>query len=273
MQFGKRLGKRIPKLDHRTLRLSRYLPALPPPPPHIDHASGVVNPGMMGNDAYGDCGVAAMGHMVQSWTAYSGAGQRNIPDADILAAYFELSPNDQGIYLLDGLNYWRKSGVGGDNIEAFAATDGGNLLQAKLAIQMFGSAYIGMSLPDQNTFGPWTTVQGPPNPFNGHAVNLCAYDDARQMFKAITWGEVVDLSYAWLQRYCDEAYATLNDIQQIKESGLSPEGFDWARLENDLAHINDPEVPVVPVVPPAPTRCERWRSRSSVAQFVRDTLR
>jgi hypothetical protein len=157
---------------------------------------------------------------------------------------------------LDVLNYWRKTGIGGDKIEGYVELGVADLTQAKLAIQHFGSIDIGLALPDENTFGPWTEVTGQPNPYNGHAVTLLAYDDDRKMFKVATWGEIWDMSYDWYQKYCDEAYAVLNDIQLIKETGKSPEGFDWKSLQYDLNHLGDPIVEPTPdpiiVDPPKP---------------------
>jgi len=260
ISYSPRLGKHPKKFDHRTLQFARYMPKLPTPPTATDHASKLpANIGMMGNDTYGDCTVAAAGHMVQSWTAYAERGIETLSDADILAAYDVISPNDQGAYMLDVLNYWHKTGIGPDKIEAFVEIGIADLIQAKLAIEYFGSCYIGMSLPDVNTFGPWTTPTGPPDPYNGHAVCLIAYDDAKKMFKVCTWGEIWDMSYAWFQKYMDEGYAVLNDIEIITATGKSPEGFDFATLQADLSHIGDPVTPPTPVpptpppVPPAPT--------------------
>lgn len=237
-----RLGKRPPKVDKRTLRLSSYVSPslLVAPPPRIDHQSKLPSDlGVMGNDTYGDCGIAAAAHMVQEWTAYGVGTVHTIPDADILAAYFALSPNDEGIYLLDGLNYWRKTGIGGDQIEAYAAIEPASLVQAKLAIQLFGSTYIGLSLPDEGTFGPWERTYGPPSPNNGHAVCLIAYDDAKQMFTAVSWGKKMSMSYGFYEKYNDEGYAVLNDIE-LTAAGVSPEGFDFTKLEADLAHLGEP---------------------------------
>ena len=248
-----RLGKHPKKYDRRTFQLGRYLPRLPQPPAVVDHASRLpVNLGMMGNDQYGDCVVAAAGHMVQSWSVYAERGLQTISDAEILAAYRTLSPLDTGAYLLDGLNLWRKTGIGPDKIEAFVETAVADLVQAKLAIYYFGSCYIGMSLPDVNTFGPWTTPTGRPNPSNGHAVNLVAYDDARQMFRVCTWGEVWDMSYAWFKKYSDESFAVLNDLSLIQASGATAEGFDWPALLEDLKHVGDPVGPPAPVPVPVP---------------------
>lgn len=253
--MAKVLGKLPKKTDRRTLLFSRYLEKLPTPPASVDHYSKLGNSiGMMGNDQYGDCTCAAAGHCVQSWSAYSGT-MKTISDADILAAYKIVSPNDDGANMLDVLNLWRKTGIGGDNIEGFVETATASLVQAKLAIQYFGSHYIGMSLPDTNTFGPWDVANPTwrPNPYNGHCVNLVGYDDSKKMFKVCTWGEVWDMSYGWYQKYTDESYAILNDIELIKSSGKSPEGFDWATLQDDLNHIGDPVVDPAPEPTPVPT--------------------
>ena len=249
-----RLGKHPKKLDRRNLKMASYLPlALPAPPPAVDRASKLKGIGMMGNDKYGNCTIAAAGHMVQSWSVYAERGQQNIPDSEIIKAYLTISPADDGAFMLDALNYWRKTGVGTDKIEAFVEVEPRNVTQAKLAIQYFGAVYIGMALPSSNTFGPWTEPVGPGNPYNGHAVCLVAYDDKTKMFKACTWGQIWDLSYAWYESYADEAYAVLNDLSLIKSSGLTPSGFDWNKLSNDLNHIGEPVTDPVPVPTPEPT--------------------
>lgn len=248
------LGKHPKKFDHRTLQLARYMPKLPAPPAAVDHASRLpVDIGMMGNDQLGDCTVAAAGHMVQSWSVFAERGIETIPDSAIIDAYAIVSPNDTGAYALDVLNLWRKTGIGPDKIEAFVEIAAPDLTQAKLAIQCFGSCYIGMSLPDVNTFGPWTTPTGPANPSNGHMVCLLSYDDARQMFRVATWGEIWDMSYAWFLKYVDEAYAVMNDIMVIQDTGKSPEGFDWAALQYDIAHLGDPVTPPGPTPTPPPS--------------------
>jgi hypothetical protein len=251
-----KLGKHPKKTDRRTLQLGRYLDTrkLPEPPVFVNHASRLPEDiGMMRNDAYGDCAVAAPGHMVQSWSVYADYPMHTISDDDIVAAYFTLSPNDEGCYMLDVMNYWRKTGIGGDKIEAFVETAPASITQAKLTIQLFGSLFIGMGLPNVNTFGPWNVKDPtwPANPSNGHAVCLLAYNDSTEMFKVATWGEVWDMSYGWFKKYVDESYACLNDLS-LNALGLTPEGFNLAALQRDLAHIGDPILDPVPVPPPLP---------------------
>jgi hypothetical protein len=254
----KRLGKLPKKTDRRTLQLGRYLNAmkLPTPPASVDHSSRLpAKIGSMGNDKYGDCAIAAPGHMVQSWSVYADYPMATIPDTEILKSYFTLSPNDEGCNMLDVMNYWRKTGIGGDKIEAFVETAPASLIQAKLTILYFGSLFIGMSLPNTNTFGPWDVKKPswPANVQNGHAVCLLSYNDNTEMFKVATWGEVWNMSYDWFRKYVDESYACLNDIS-LNATGLTPEGFDLKALQYDLAHIGDPIVdPPTPTPTPTPT--------------------
>src|ERR1051326_5210989 len=193
--MSKRFGRKPTRHDTRTLRLRDYLPIdLPSPPPSVDHASKVSAWDMDGNDKYGDCVMAALSHQILDWTTYAGALRKPSED-QVVAAYLTLSPRDEGLVLLDTLNLWRNSGFWSDKIDAYVSLDPGNIVQAKLAIQYFGSVNIGMALPDDHTFGPWDTVQGPPNQSNGHCVALVGYDATG--FFAVTWGEVLHMSFAW----------------------------------------------------------------------------
>jgi hypothetical protein len=177
-----------------------------------------------------------------------------VNDLSIQSAYFAISPDDQGAYLLDALNHWRKKGVGVSVIEGFVEIDAKRLNDLKFAIWAFGSAYIGMSLPDKNTEGPWITVTGPPNPYNGHAVCLVDFDDVSQTFTAISWGRKMPLSYKWAAAYIDEAYAVLEDLSLYIDTGRTPYGFDMVQLQQDLQQFGTatPSNPPTPTPPPIP---------------------
>lgn len=253
---GRRLGKRPPKLDSRTLRLARYIVKLPAPPERIDHVSRVSNWPMFLNDELGICGPAGAAHQIQSWSAYADRGTITLTDAQVKKFYYGITGGaDSGVYLLDMANAWRKTGIGGDFIEAFVSVNP-NLDELKLTIQHFGSAGIGLSLPDQGTFGPWDRTYGPPNPNNGHYVCAVGYDDTLRMIYVISWGTVMRMSYDFFIKYCDEAYAFLNDLMIIQASQVTPEGFNFNQLQYDLAHLGDPvtpnEPPPQPPLPPPP---------------------
>ncbi len=125
-----------------------------------------------------------------------------------------------------------------------------------LAIWLFGGAYIGVQLPitaqNQNV---WDVPQNPgpndePGSWGGHAIYLVGYDTRdtgsvfpnpqspapstqSPTFTCITWGKLKRLTWAWLEKYCDEAYALVSK-DWIKANGIAPSGFDFATLEADL---------------------------------------
>ncbi len=237
----KKLGGKLPKKkDARNFQMETYTKGVLPPPTKIDHASRLVGIGYMANDTWNSCTVSTCGHMVQSWTVYAERGQMNISDEEIIEAYKTIMVgDDQGAYSLDALNMWRKRGIDNEKIEAFVEVEPGDLTQTKLAVQYFGSCYIGMRLPDERMYGPWTTVTGVPKDTNGHVVNICGYNDATQMFTVCTWGEVTKMSYAWYQKYSDEGYAVADDISLNESTGKTPEGFDWNTLMGDLNNLDN----------------------------------
>ena len=82
----------------------------------------------------------------------------------------------------------------------------------------------------------WTgSLDGPdaPGSWGGHAVNVVAYDDAG--LTVVTWGALQRLTWAFWQRYCDEAWAIISP--DFLAGGRSPQGFDLPALEHDLALI------------------------------------
>jgi hypothetical protein len=245
-----KLGKHPPKFDVRTLQFGAYLSkGLPPPPASVDYSKAVPTWPMMGNDKYGDCTCAAAGHMIEEWTANTGSAEI-LPDAKILAAYkhFAGSNADAGANMLDVLKYWRKTGIGGDKILAFAQLQPKSSIEAKDAINIFANCYIGVSLPNfavapgtNYITTPWVVPpQGPvndaaPNPSNGHCIPAVGYDD-RNLY-VVTWGALKSMTWEFYSAYMDEAFAVLSDDWISKKVGKAPNGFDLAALKQDLASV------------------------------------
>src|SRR5579872_3337219 len=179
--MGLVLGKQPRRDDPRTLKLARYLlPSLPAVQSACDLSGKVAVPwGMYRNDSLGDCTCAAAGHMVMLWSAI--AGKPVVPaETDILAAYNAVNGGvDQGAVELDVLNLWRKTGIGGDTLLAFAEVDPANGDHVRQAFCLFEGLYIGLQLPlsasDQfHAHQPWTPVAGPQGQtgsWGGHSVN------------------------------------------------------------------------------------------------------
>lgn len=249
---SRKLGKLPVRHDPRTFLMADYLvPAnLPAPPVQVDWAPAVKKPwGMMMNDKLGDCTCAAAGHMIELWTANVNSAKTVVPaDTQILKAYEVVSgynpvtkKNDNGAVELDVLKYWRKSGVGGHKITAFVALEPSNTDHVKIAVDMFGGCYIGLSLPlSAQTQTIWsvptngTHGPGAPGSWGGHAVPVVAYD--AHYLTVVTWGSLKKMTWTFWQAYCEEAYAVLSK-DFVNPKGQTPNGFDWATLAGDLKKV------------------------------------
>jgi hypothetical protein len=252
MLFGK-LGKKTVRHDSRTLRLSKYLkPTLLAAPASMGYTSKCettyfVPWPMMLNDAIGDCTCAAAGHMIGEWTA--DANKPYMPtDQNVLTAYEAVSgyvpgdsSTDNGAVMLDVLNYWRKTGIGSHNIDAYAQIDPANAGEIRAAIYLFGSVYLGIQLPlsaqgkpfwSVPSYGP--TQDGTPGSWGGHCIPIVGYSDAGM--HVITWGQKFTMSWSFLRTYADEAYGVLS-LDWMNKAGLSVSGFDLKTLQADLGAI------------------------------------
>jgi len=245
-----RRGKLPPKIDARTLMFSKYLkPEIPPAPASVDYYKAVQTWPMMGNDTLGDCTCAAAGHMIQEWTAASTGAGRVIPDKDIVAFYrfFSPAPQDNGADMLTVLKTWRKRGIVQDKIQAFVKLAPRNNQEVMQSVDLFGSCYIGVALPDSVVPEnadlvsiPWIVpASGPvgnaaPNPNNGHCIPAVGYD--QNNLYVVTWGTLKTMSWDFYSAYSDEAYGVLS-TDFIEKTGKAPNGFDLAALQNDLNAI------------------------------------
>ncbi len=243
-----RLGKRAPRRDHRTLKLSRYVTAaLPPAPAAVDWTEKMTFPaGQMLNDQLGDCTCAALGHLIQAWTANTGS-QVTVPDSAILKAYEQAcgyDPNDpgtdQGGIEIDVLNYFRTTGVGGYKADAFVALQPENEEHIKISVDLFGGVYIGLELPktiDQQDDWFVDITAGAaalPGSLGGHAVVVEAYD--ADWLTIVTWGQKKRMSWDFWRAYTSESYAVLSKLW-TRRAGVSPVGFDYATLLADLKAV------------------------------------
>jgi hypothetical protein len=201
----------------------------------------------MGNNLYGDCAFAAMGHAVQTWTADNGA-ETTVTDAAVLAAYAGCTgfdPNDpstdNGTTLLAALRWWRTTGVGGHKIGAFAKVDHHNIAHVKAAIDLFGGVYTGAALPrtaqgESRWVGPKGSLTGDNAPWSwgGHALWTPHYD--RSGVGMRTWGRIRGADWQWWIDYVDECYAPISD-DWLTDAKPAPNGLDLAKLRAYLAAL------------------------------------
>ncbi len=250
-----KLGKRAPKFDKRTLKMSKYItPALAPAPVSCDWTQRKVNWGMMLNDSLGDCTIAACAHAIQVWSLCNPAGlavgqtEITVVDSDILKMYEKscgYNPSDpatdEGGVELDVLNFWRHNPLHGHHLKAYAEPDPGNFQHIKQSIWLFGGVYIGLALPiTAQSQDVWDVVGDPlndpdsmPGSWGGHAVYVPAYDSAG--LTMITWGQLKRMTKAFWNAYCDESHALVGGWW-VRDRA-TPSGFDYATMINDLAGI------------------------------------
>ncbi len=240
-----RFGKHPPKSDYRTLRFSDYLSAKPPVLPATYSALDrvyanlkVSDPTILFpldfNDSLGDCTIAALAH---AETVYGGLiGKRHImPATDVKRVYLKLSGGvDSGLNVLDVLNYWRKTGAGGERIKAYVRINPKNHQHVMLATVLFGGVYLGFQcqedvLKDFDARKPWTPGRLTQD---GHAVYMTSYD--AQGVTVLTWGNTQQGTWDWWNECVDEAYAVLST--EALQPGFAPD-FDGAQLQADLRMV------------------------------------
>jgi hypothetical protein len=257
-----KLGKLPPKHDVRTLRFGRYSAALPPAPATCDYSEKVPAWPMLGNDQYGDCTFAGAAHLSQCWA--DNAGRAFTPDdRAVVAEYLAFTAGqDTGCVELDVLKTWRAAGIVGHKIGAFAALDPADDEHLRQTVYLFGGAYLGVALPlSAENQGEWDVPpQGPigrgsPGSWGGHCVVVVAYNARGPI--VVTWGQLLQMTWAFYDTYVDEAYAILAQ-DFFSDANIAPNGFDIAALSTDLALVGQMESPPMPrpsppPAPPAPT--------------------
>jgi hypothetical protein len=240
------LGKLPVRTDVRTLSLGKYVDPglLPSPPAAFDETTGVGSWPMYANDRIGDCTTAAAAHMIEAWTAAGRGRAVELPERAVLDAFDQVKRIDpfsgeEGAVELDVLRFWRKTGIGGHRIGAYARVAVHDQRLVQTATWLFGGLYIGLQMPLIAQVQPvwdWTgSLAGPalPGSWGGHAVDVVRYD--RNGLTVVTWGRLQELTWSFWARYCDEAYCILSD--DFLKHGNAPNGFDLAALEADLALV------------------------------------
>lgn len=128
------------------------------------------------------------------------------PSTEAISGFNPSDPkSDQGAAELDVLNYWRKSGIGAYQIDAYVALEPHSVEHVKDAIAIFGNCYIGLALPvtaQQQVV--WTVPpggpvgRGAPGSWGGHAVIVVGYD--QRTLTVVTWGRLKQISRTLCRR-------------------------------------------------------------------------
>lgn len=219
------------------------LAELPKAPPSHSWSTPVGSWPMYDNDLIGDCTAAGYAHMEQCWSKNAG-GEYVEPPIDQVVDFYKATSGydgtpatDQGADEITVLNYARKVGMAGHKIQAYGGVNPLDAAIVNLSIYLFGGLYLGLALPvtaqNQTT---WSVVDAGddsmPGSWGGHCVPVLDYF-ANGDLLCVTWGTTLQMTRAFFEKYTDQAYALLSP-NWLNARGISPSGFDDARLDSDL---------------------------------------
>jgi hypothetical protein len=256
-------GGKLPAQPARPqLKLSAVLrERLAIPPAAMDWQDDRIVWPMYGNDQVGDCTCAGVGHLVNQLTYYGSGSEVQPTDSSVLDMYSAITgydpakpASDTGAYCQDVLACWRKTGLEGHKITAYASLDVSNLVEVKQAIALFGTVYVGLSFPDSamtqfDNAQPWDVVRGA-KVEGGHCVIVGAYGNGK--LGLVTWGAETTMTEAFWRKYVDEAWVVL-DADGMKKAGVYFTGApSFYALGQQFAALTGESNPI-PTPKPTPT--------------------
>lgn len=274
-----RLGKQRATPARPKLRFATLAGSLAAPPATLDFYTEVSDWPMYLNDRYGDCVWAGFGHQIEQITRYGQGRTIEITDQDVETGYESTGfrpddPNtDQGTNVEDGLSYWRKTGLAGHKIVAYAAVDVSNATEIKQAAALFGAVGIGFNFPayamDQFDAGkPWDVQKANASIEGGHYVIVVGYDGT--YFYVVTWGKIQKMTPAFFRKYVDEAYVVADD-EMVSAVSQYVEGTDLHAFGEQFASLTGEANPF-PGSNPTPAPVPAGPSAAVVAAAVRKAL-
>lgn len=262
MTINFKLGKLATKRDPRNFQFKKLLVKdnLPPLPMPFDVDSSLANmtdSRMFLNDVLGCCVISGRGHISFRFEDFEQDIIIPITDEEIKTQYFkESGGKDSGLIMLDSLDKWRKEGwiAGGKpyNIYAFAQIDPKHHDDVMYGVYLLRGILCGLGLPvSAKKQDVWDVVSGREGEFGswgGHCVYIVAYNETGPV--CVTWGARKQMTWAFWDAYCDEAYAIVDnkDLWLTDTNPLNCELLD--KYLHDIAH-GDPS-PDNPN-PPSPT--------------------
>lgn len=256
-------GRKPPTRDKPRLKFSQFKKAYTPPTT-ADYLSEVGSWPMFLNDRIGDCTIAAAAHMLEAWTQYGRAQATLLNNVQVEQAYSAVSgydpktgANDNGAVMQEVLSYWRKTGIGGTKILAFAEVDITNKEECYQATASFEALYLGINFPkfamDQfNAGDTWHVSDQNTQIEGGHAINAGWYDSSIGMWRVITWGRVQEMTQEFFDKYVDEAWVVITDDLFDPTTGKNPEGIDKHALGESFAAMTGEANPF-PAPEPTPS--------------------
>lgn len=224
-----KLGKQEHKVDKRTVLLADFVESNIQVPVswNFDSRRAKFPLNLWGNADYGDCVLAAQTNQLLRNERVETRSTPKVTDEDVIARYKAMTgcqmpddANDTGLVMLDALRNWR-SGWSWKNkqykIAAFGLVNHSDSAAMRRCCYLFNGLQLGFNLPlnaQQGTRnGLWDFVPGAgsqPGSWGGHAVYAKRYD--ADSIYVLTWGREVRVTNSFINNYCDEAWAVIDDL-------------------------------------------------------------
>jgi hypothetical protein len=181
--------------------------------------------------------------MVWDWATAS-----HIPlftSSEVVSQYMDLTGGaDNGLDPVAVAQWWQNTGLTDakgnvHKIRSFTALN--SLPECVEAAYLFGFAGLAMWMPDNTpeqefqAGQPWSDTSGDPDQNDGHYVPLVGRNSAGD-FLVVTWGRLQAVTEEWLNKYLAGGVAYTSQDYMLA-TGLSPEGFNFDQLDDDLASL------------------------------------
>lgn len=209
LKFG-RLPGQIPVGLHE---LGHYVAGSLPRPPASISVPAVSDWMILGNDAYGDCGVAGLEHGFMADASATSVAEAFPGDQQAIDYYLNYTGGqDTGVVLSQYLSYVRQHGYYGHTVSAYAPVEVRDVPMMQSAVSLFDFAYCGIvvtqGMMDAFQAGePWLLASLNSQVLGRHCVPVVGYSD--HGIDLITWGRVQHVSYPAWYWMVEEAWAVM----------------------------------------------------------------
>lgn len=224
----------------RTLKLRDFLRPELAVPHNSDNTDGMVyDSDPLANDVLGVCGIAAPGHF-ERWEDQL-CKRPTVVDGEAVTAeyrnfgYIPGDPtSDNGVYALDVFKRWRRDGLFGRKIDAFAQVDYFDRDQTQAASFALGGTFLCLNLPKRVKAGSiyeadvWEVADDDGGPLGGHMVLL-------QGDSGNSWGKKIAIPHPFVLRYCFDAFAVVS--RHGLREGRAFSGLDIDALTAALLYV------------------------------------
>jgi hypothetical protein len=184
-------------------------------------------------------------------------------DEDCVAEYKRLTgsqqpedANDTGLVVLDAMRDWRNNGMETDGrkgvrsarnytIAAYGELEPQDHQQLKMAIYAMHGIHMGFWLPvaaQRMTSGGMWDYNGEaggewqPGSWGGHLVFSKAYD--KTGVEILTWGQKVKVTWNFIDKYCDEAWAVVDSFDTWRTKQTIDVGALIKKLTEISSRVN-----------------------------------